>query len=533
MQTFAPERDIVSWDDLDRLVEGLADRLSGERFDLMLAITRGGLVPAGMLAYRLRIRNILVAAVEFYDDAGKPGPHPTFLQFPADPLLRGQRILVVDEVWDSGTTIHAVTERIRQAGGEPTTAVLHYKPSRSPACATAHHGSCATARRSSARPSPWPFPKSGDGCATLCAKSMACARRTSRGATCSAPFATMRRVSRRGRGRSGRRHGGRGSRSWAARVSGGCSGRAGRGARDGSRRSLGRCRAPAQRDLGARVVLVMAAEPDAEARALHDEVRRRAGITVLSVGATPLDALPLLRHLRQGGVAAFQLDRPSPSTSLRTPVRPTVRGPGGSVQDRWSRAGADRSAVCGPTRLLLVLDRAWGTARVLGAEPPRPSSWRSRNAPSSAWNASLRPIRRSGFTSGKANLHLNGGRQAPSGASSRADDDARLHFGLPSLKGGLSGYVKSFDVLELRCDPAPASPEVPRTAPTRSAGGVQLRVELRRSCPSSRVRLRPTSSRQHERRGRLSARAGCSCARPRARGRARAPARGSRGSSRS
>jgi KDO2-lipid IV(A) lauroyltransferase len=71
-------------------------------------------------------------------------------------------------------------------------------------------------------------------------------------------------------------------------------------------------------DLGARVVLVMSAEPDAEARALHDEVRRRAGVSVLSVGATPLDALPLLRHLRQGGVAAFQLDRPSPSArSLR------------------------------------------------------------------------------------------------------------------------------------------------------------------------------------------------------------------------
>lgn len=66
-------------------------------------------------------------------------------------------------------------------------------------------------------------------------------------------------------------------------------------------------------DLGARVVLVMSAEPDAEARALHDEIRRRAGITVLSVGATPLAALPLLRHLREGGVAAFQLDRPSPS----------------------------------------------------------------------------------------------------------------------------------------------------------------------------------------------------------------------------
>jgi hypoxanthine phosphoribosyltransferase len=127
----AQERDIVTWEVLDGLVASLAERLAGDRFDLLLAITRGGLVPAGMLAYRLRIRNILVAAVEFYDDEGQPGPHPTFLQFPADPLLRGQRILVVDEVWDSGTTIHAVTERIRQAGGRPTTAVLHWKPERS------------------------------------------------------------------------------------------------------------------------------------------------------------------------------------------------------------------------------------------------------------------------------------------------------------------------------------------------------------------------------------------------------------------
>ncbi|HEY6013981.1 MAG TPA: phosphoribosyltransferase family protein [Candidatus Limnocylindrales bacterium] len=130
-ESVAVRRDIVTWDDLDRMIGELAERLLSEHFDVMLAITRGGLVPAGMLAYRLRIRNILVAAVEFYDDHGQPGPHPTFLQFPADPLLRGQRILVVDEVWDSGTTIHAVTERIRQAGGHPTTAVLHWKPTHS------------------------------------------------------------------------------------------------------------------------------------------------------------------------------------------------------------------------------------------------------------------------------------------------------------------------------------------------------------------------------------------------------------------
>jgi uncharacterized protein len=124
------ERDVVSWEDLAEMIADLAARVRGE-YDVMLAITRGGLVPAGMLAYRLGIRNILVAAVEYYDDKGRPGPRPTFLQFPADPLLRGQRVLIVDEVWDSGTTIHAVTERVRQAGGIPTTAVLHYKPERS------------------------------------------------------------------------------------------------------------------------------------------------------------------------------------------------------------------------------------------------------------------------------------------------------------------------------------------------------------------------------------------------------------------
>ena len=129
--TAPPARDIVTWDDLDRLVAGLAERLATDQFDVMLAITRGGLVPAGMLAYRLGIRNILVAAVEFYDDEGRPGPKPTFLQFPADPLLRGQRILIVDEVWDSGTTIVAVADRVRQAGGDPTTVVLHYKPEHS------------------------------------------------------------------------------------------------------------------------------------------------------------------------------------------------------------------------------------------------------------------------------------------------------------------------------------------------------------------------------------------------------------------
>ena len=132
------DKDIVTWDALEMLVKQLAEQV-GREHDVLLAITRGGLVPAGMLAYLLGHRDILVAAVAFYDDTGQPGEQPAFLQFPADPLLHGKRLLIIDEVWDTGTTIEAVVERVRLAGGEPTTAVLHYKPQRSKVASVPDH----------------------------------------------------------------------------------------------------------------------------------------------------------------------------------------------------------------------------------------------------------------------------------------------------------------------------------------------------------------------------------------------------------
>lgn len=143
MNVTEPDKQIVTWENLDDLVGALADKV-GSDYDVVLAITRGALVPAGMLAYRLGLRNILVAAVAYYDDSGQPAEQPTFFQFPADPLLHGQRVLIVDEVWDTGTTIAAVIERVRMAGGRPTTAVLHYKPGRSTAGTVPDHFVVAT-----------------------------------------------------------------------------------------------------------------------------------------------------------------------------------------------------------------------------------------------------------------------------------------------------------------------------------------------------------------------------------------------------
>jgi phosphatidylinositol dimannoside acyltransferase len=67
------------------------------------------------------------------------------------------------------------------------------------------------------------------------------------------------------------------------------------------------------RALAADVLLVMEREPNAEAGELQDRQRGERGLKVLHIGSHPTDALPLIAHLKKGGVAALQLDRAPPS----------------------------------------------------------------------------------------------------------------------------------------------------------------------------------------------------------------------------
>jgi len=138
-----PDRIVVTWEDLDRLVARLADQ-AGSDHDLVLAITRGGLVPAGMLAYRLDLREILVAGAIFYLPDGGTHPAPVIGHFPDASLLQERRVLVVDEVWETGETMSEVMARVRAVGGRPVSAVIHYKPGRSRVDATPDHWAATT-----------------------------------------------------------------------------------------------------------------------------------------------------------------------------------------------------------------------------------------------------------------------------------------------------------------------------------------------------------------------------------------------------
>lgn len=125
--------EILSWADVDKLIDLLLPQFGGAgRIDSMVMITRGGIVPGGMLAEALDIKHVLTAAVDFpaNDDAPLMA-WPSFLQFPARELLMNRRTLIVDDVWGSGRTSTAVRGRVESAGAIPFTCVLHFNPYRS------------------------------------------------------------------------------------------------------------------------------------------------------------------------------------------------------------------------------------------------------------------------------------------------------------------------------------------------------------------------------------------------------------------
>jgi len=127
-------REIVSWEEIDRLIDHLIPQFRRE-FTAMVIITRGGIVPGGLLAEAMNITHILTAAVDFPAQSSSEKSAlmawPEFIQFPADDKLRGLPTLIVDDVWGSGRTITAVKNRVSAAGGFPETCVLHFNPYRS------------------------------------------------------------------------------------------------------------------------------------------------------------------------------------------------------------------------------------------------------------------------------------------------------------------------------------------------------------------------------------------------------------------
>ncbi|AZZ51070.1 phosphoribosyltransferase [Rathayibacter festucae] len=127
----ATEKEVLGWLEFGDAARHLADDVvaSGYRPELVVAIARGGLLLAGAVAYALGIKSCGALNVEFYTGVEARLAAPVVLP----PLLdeasvRGKRVLLVDDVSDSGHTLALSVDLIRAMGAEVQTVTLYTKP---------------------------------------------------------------------------------------------------------------------------------------------------------------------------------------------------------------------------------------------------------------------------------------------------------------------------------------------------------------------------------------------------------------------
>lgn len=115
----AEDRENLTWqgfgDACRQIAQQIAD--SGWMPDLIVAIARGGMLPAGAISYALGVKANGAINVEFYTGAGKTMAEPEILEPYMDiSSLEGKRVLIVDDVADSGKTLKLIMDLISEKG---------------------------------------------------------------------------------------------------------------------------------------------------------------------------------------------------------------------------------------------------------------------------------------------------------------------------------------------------------------------------------------------------------------------------------
>ncbi len=125
------EREVMTWDDLGRGSRELAEAVAadGYRPDMILGIARGGLLVAGGLGYALGVKNTFTMNVEFYTGVDERLEIPMILPPVPDLVDFGEtRVLIADDVADTGATLQLVQEFCAGKVAEVRCAVLYEKP---------------------------------------------------------------------------------------------------------------------------------------------------------------------------------------------------------------------------------------------------------------------------------------------------------------------------------------------------------------------------------------------------------------------
>ncbi len=104
----------ISWERFEALVRLLSEHVAGFEPQIILGIARGGLFPATMMSYILRREMYPIRLTRRVNDA-VVRERPTWLVGPPDKVT-GRRVLIVDEIADSGRTIAMAADEVRRMG---------------------------------------------------------------------------------------------------------------------------------------------------------------------------------------------------------------------------------------------------------------------------------------------------------------------------------------------------------------------------------------------------------------------------------
>jgi hypoxanthine phosphoribosyltransferase len=125
------EREKLSYEDFGYAVRELAQAIKNSDYepDIILSIARGGLLIGGALGYALGVKNTFTMSVEFYTGINERLALPVVLPpVPNKVDLTGLKVLVADDVADTGATLKLVREFCAGYVAEVRSAVLYEKP---------------------------------------------------------------------------------------------------------------------------------------------------------------------------------------------------------------------------------------------------------------------------------------------------------------------------------------------------------------------------------------------------------------------
>ena len=124
-------RETLTYEAFGTASRDLAHLVADDGFepDLILAIARGGLFLGGALGYALEVKNLFVMNVEFYTGVDERLELPVVLPPTLDVVdLTGAKVLVADDVADTGKTLELVRDFCAGYVAEVRTAVIYEKP---------------------------------------------------------------------------------------------------------------------------------------------------------------------------------------------------------------------------------------------------------------------------------------------------------------------------------------------------------------------------------------------------------------------